>query len=185
MGGGDMELLPGDIVLTRSKGFVGWLIRQFTRTTGEKRTKVNHCGVMVDGDHLVEALSKVFKNDLRQRYRGGRAQIAIYRWKGLTEEELQTVGAKAHSYVGRGYGWTKILAHAMDRMFGGVYWFRRLARMDKYPICSWVVAYAYHTIGKGFGVEPNAADPDHIWDYCEEEETRAQFEKIFPLGKLP
>ncbi len=181
-----LELLAGDIVLFRSKGLFARLIRQFTRTAGERRTKVNHCGVMADGSLVVEALSKVLKHDLRRRIGpSARAQIAIYRWKGLTPDDRAKVALKAESYVGRTYGWPKIVAHTLDRIIGGRYLFRRLARNGQYPICSWLVAHAYTVIGKGFGVPPNAADPDHIWDYCAEEETRSQFEEVLPLGPLP
>ena len=180
-----LELVPGDIVLVRSQGVFAWLIRQFTRAAGENRTKVNHVGIMVDKDHVVEALQTTVKQGLGARFAGNRRfQIAIYRWKGLTDQERVAVASKAEGYVGRHYGWLKVLAHGLDRIIGGLYFFRRLAREDKYPICSWVVAYSYRVIGKDFGVPPNAADPDHIWDYCVENDTQTQFEEIFPLGVL-
>ena len=185
MAAASISLLPGDIVLVRSKGIFAWLIRQFTRTAGEKRTMVNHVGVMVDQTNLVEALQTTMKHDLRSRYAGSaKAQIAIYRWIGLTDDQRAAVATKAVSYVGRKYGWLKILAHGLDRIIGGRNFFRWLAREDKYPICSWVVAYSYRVIGKDFGVPPNAADPDHIWDYCVENDTKSQFDEIFPLGTL-
>ncbi len=179
-----MQLEAGDIVLVRSPGPFGWLIRRFTQLSGERRTKVNHVGVMVDGQNIVEAQSRTRKWDLRWRYAGRSNHIAIYRWKGLAAQEQATVAAKAEEYVGRKYGWFKILAHALDRYFNGIFLFRRLALQDKYPICSWVVAYAYKKIGRDFGVPPNGADPDHIWDYCVEEATASQFECLFPLGTL-
>lgn len=179
-----LQLLPGDIVLVRSHGLFAWFIRQFTRTAGEKRTRVNHVGIMVDGQHIVEALQTTRKYDIHWRFAGKPFQIAIYRWSGLTEQERATVATKAESYIGSKYGWLKILVHGLDRIIGGRYFFRRLAIQDKYPICSWVVAWAYDGIGKNFGVPPNAADPDHIWDYCVENDTSGQFEEVFPLGRL-
>jgi hypothetical protein len=73
--------------------------------------------------------------------------------------------AAAERYVGRRYGYLKMLAHLLDWLFLGVYLFRRIASMDRYPICSWVVAHAYGKTGRHFGVAPGAASPDDIWDY--------------------
>ena len=38
--------------------------------------------------------------------------------------------------------------------------------MDKYPICSWVVASSYGEVGENFGVKVGEASPDDIWDWC-------------------
>jgi hypothetical protein len=54
--------------------------------------------------------------------------------------------------------------------------------MDKYPICSWLVAYAYDAIGWDFGVPPWVAQPDCIWDYCMAHPER--WRVVHPLGKL-
>ena len=46
-----VNLLPGDVFLTYGAGFFSRLIRFFTRTIGESRTKVNHTGIVVtEGD---------------------------------------------------------------------------------------------------------------------------------------
>lgn len=76
------------------------------------------------------------------------------------------VAQKARGYEGRKYGWGKIAAHLGDWMLGGRYVWRRLARMDKYPICSWVVASSYGEVGENFGVKVGEASPDDIWDWC-------------------
>lgn len=180
-----MDLMPGDIVLTRSEGFVGRLIRTVTRTVGEKHTRATHCGIMVDERNVVEALSKVVKHDLRTVYgQGSDTQVAVFRWRGLSQDEIDTVVAKVEKYRGTKYSWPKIVAHALDRIFGGIYLFRLLTCMDRYPICSWVVAYSYYVIGKDFDVLPNKADPDNIWNYCTEMPSKGRFEVVFPLGNI-
>ena len=40
-------LEPGDVFLTRGSSFISRAIRFFTRSIGEKRTKVNHVGLVV------------------------------------------------------------------------------------------------------------------------------------------
>lgn len=61
------ELLPGDVFMTRGQGFVSRAIRIFTRTIGEKRTRVNHVGIIVSAGILktskeVEALINTGKS---------------------------------------------------------------------------------------------------------------------------
>ena len=56
-------------------------------------------------------------------------------------------------------------------------------RMDKYPICSWVVAYAFEKVGASyFDIKPNAAAPDDIWDYIQTHPDK--FVEIYPLSFL-
>lgn len=155
-----------DIVLTKSAGLLGVGIRFFENHPEEAASKVNHVGIMVDEINIIEALSKTVERPLATGYSPpSKTKIAIYRPLNLTENERNTIITKARSYVGKTYGYTKILAHILDWFLGGKYVFRRLTNMDKYPICSWVVAQAYAKAGKFFGVAPGSANPDDIWDF--------------------
>jgi hypothetical protein len=163
-------LLPGDVVLTRSGGFVGWAIRLFTRRIGESRTKASHTGVIVESGTLqaaiiVEALSTVKRHPLWDRYARGNHEVAVFRPLNLADAEIAKVVAKAETYVGRSYGYVKIFAHWLDWLLQGAYVFRRLTNQDRYPICSWVVAHAFAAAGKDFGVAAGCATPDDIWDF--------------------
>lgn len=166
----ERTLEPGDIVLTRGVGFLGRAIRFFTRRIGESRTKVNHVGIVVQGGRLeeavmVEALRRVQRHRLIDEYGGQRDQVAVFRPSRLARAELQRVVATAEGYVGRTYGYAKIVLHALDWALQGAFVFRRLGQMDRYPICSWLVAHAYGAAGVHFGVDPGAATPDDIWDH--------------------
>ena len=166
----DRSLRPGDIFLRRGRGFVNRAIRFFTRHIGEGRTKVDHVGLVVVGGSMrdavvVEALARVERHRLVDRYGGQTDQVAIYRPLRLTPPQIQKVISAANDYVGRPYGYGKIALHALDWVLQGAYVFRRLGRIDDYPICSWLVAHAYGKIGVHFGVAPGAASPDDIWDY--------------------
>jgi hypothetical protein len=163
-------LAAGDVVLTRSGGIVGWAIRLFTRRIGESRTRASHTGIIVEGGPLesaiiVEALATVKRHRLWGRYTGANHEVAVFRPLNLTAPDLALVVAKAETYVGRRYGYLKLLAHWLDWVLQGAYVFRRLANQDRYPICSWVVAHAFAAAGKHFGVDPGAATPDDIWDF--------------------
>ena len=165
------------------------LIRFFTRQIGESRTKVNHVGVVVQGGSLreaivVEALSTVRRHRLWGRYGPPKKDlVAIYRPLDLSPELIAKVVAGADGYVGRKYGWFMLVAHLFDWVLQGAYVFRRLAGVDRYPICSWVVAHAFLKAGRSFGVAPGAADPDDIWDYVVSHRTR--YARILPLAPLP
>lgn len=184
----DGPLLPGDIFLTRGDGFVSRAIRFFTRRFGESRTKVNHVGIVVAGGSLeqavvVEALRKVERHRLVEKYGGAKDQIAVFRPARLAPADLARVVAAAESYVGRSYGYGKIVLHALDWALQGAYVFRRLGRMDDYPICSWLVAHSYAKVGVHFGVEPGAATPDDVWDHVTSRP--GEFIRLRTLATLP
>lgn len=175
-------------MLSRSRGLVGWAIATFTRHIGESRTKVTHTGVVVTSGSLeeaviVEALRKVERHALWGRYANSGKDVAIFRPLNLSEEDTAKVVAKAESYVGRRYGYLKIAAHWADWLLQGAYVFRRLAREDRYPICSWVVAHSFAAAGKHFGVEPGAATPDDIWDFVVSRPD--VYREVLALGPVP
>lgn len=182
------QLEPGDIFLTRGTGFISSAIRFFSRTGGESRTEVNHAGLVCSygtnqSAYIVEA-NRVVQKNIMGRYRNNKnTDIAIFRPVDRDEYILETIALKAESYVGRKYGYLKIVAHFLDWCLGGRYLFRRFARMDRYPICSWVVSYSYDAVNKTFGVPPWAASPDDIWDYCISHPN--EFVLIHKLGTLP
>lgn len=178
-------LEPGDIFLTRGTGFLSKLIRFFTRTIGEERTKVNHVGVVVDGGDLenclvAEALLKVREHRLWNQYGPPkRDRVAVYRPINLTPDQIRLVVAEAREQVGKEYGILKLVGHLLDWLLLGAYVFRRITRNGDYPICSWLVAHAFAKVGKDFGVHPGAANPDDIWDFVVEHPE--VYEGIHPL----
>lgn len=165
-----MQLEPGDIFLTRGNSFVSRAIRFFSRGGGESRTMVNHVGLVTEPGTMydatiVEASSKVVRRTMSAYALSKNTEVAVYRNMRLTNEQREAIVARANGYVGASYGYVKIVAHLLDWLLGGRYFFRRFAFMDRYPICSWVVAYAYLDAGLTFGVEAGQASPDDIWDW--------------------
>ncbi|MEA2023600.1 MAG: hypothetical protein U9N79_04835 [Actinomycetota bacterium] len=183
-----VTLEPCDVFLTRGAGFVSRAIRVFTRRFGESRTKVNHVGIIVGEGTMVtamaiEALVKVRKHPLGRYARKLDTAVAVYRPINLTEGEETAIVAKALSYEGDKYGIVKIAAHFVDWTLQGAYVFRRLTRMDDYPICSWLVAHAFASGGKDFGCEPGAATPDDIWDFVTTNPDKyVQVHPLVPIG---
>lgn len=181
-----IEFRRGDVFLTRGNSFVSKAIRWFSRSTGESRTMVNHCGVVVsdgtvDESEIIEALTTVKRRRFSVYSRSKSTQVAVYRATNASPEQLDTIVSRALSYEHRKYGYAKLAAHALDRLLGGVYLFRRVASVDWYPICSWVVASSYADAGFNFGVPAGAADPDDIWDFVS---TSDHYEVVYPLGEL-
>jgi hypothetical protein len=165
------ELLhPGDVVLTRSGGIVGWAIPTFTRHFGESRTEATHCAVVVIGGALydaaiVEALSTVRRHGLRDRYVGRRHYVSVFRALGLADDQIVRLVAKAESYLGRRYGYLKLLAQWADRLLQGAYVFDvSRARMRIPSVAGW-----WRT-------------PDDIWDFVGDHPDR--FLRVLPLTRL-
>jgi hypothetical protein len=166
----ELVLEPCDIFLTKGTSFISRAIRLFTRSFGEKRTQANHVGIIVKRGTVhsamaVEALTKVKRHPLGRYAKKHTTGVAVFRPINLTDDEMAKIVAKAESYVGRKYGWPKIIAHLGDWCLKGAYVFRRLTQDDDYPICSWVVAHAFLAAGKEFDVPAGAANPDDIWDF--------------------
>jgi hypothetical protein len=167
-----MILEPCDTFFTRSKTWLGWLIRACTRAPGEARTWAQHVGMIVEaGEGLdaiaVEALTTVERHPLRDEYGDGKTELAIYRPLNLTQEEKALILKRAESYVGRRYGYLKIGLHFLDWCCGGIVLFRRLGTVDRFPICSYLVAHCFQAAGKTFGIKADAASPDDMLDFTQ------------------
>lgn len=179
-----MRYEPCDVFIVHGRGWLGNSIRVLTRRPGEPPTRASHVGLMVRAGsagqaYAVEALSHVrhapFSKHLGE-------VVAVYRPLNLLDADKTAICARAFSYVGKGYGYLKIAAHAADWLLGGAYVFRRLAIMDNYPICSWLVAHSYKAAGKHFGVPDGAASPDDIDDFVRRNPDK--YECVWPLRKL-
>jgi hypothetical protein len=170
---GKYPFQAGDIVLERDS----WWIRWGTQHTGESKTLASHTGIGIDGQFFVEALNSVVKTpwfDFVQDHKPDTYEIWRHRY--WTDEDRQAVANVAEAYLGRKYGYLKILLHAGDSLLGKIFYmdvlfFRRLALMDRYPICSWVTGFAvYKAVGYEFGVKPEYATPDDIADWVQTHE---------------
>ncbi len=162
-------LIPCDIFFTRGAGKLSKMIRYCTRSKGESPTIANHVGLIAYPGcgrqaRAIEALWTVKFHRLSEQY-GADDELCVFRPRNLATAELDAIYAKACEFINRKYGYGKIALHALDYLIGGRYFFRRVGRVDNYPICSYLVAEAYGSAGLHFGVADNAASPDDIWDF--------------------
>jgi hypothetical protein len=185
---------PGDVFFTRSYTWLGRIIRRFERSKGEAESVANHVGMFLAPvaflEHVmsIEALARVRNGRFWDFYHGKNIEVAIYRDKTLQPGDLWLIQGEAHRFRGRMYGFAKIGLHAIDwtlaRALGrqDVYAARRLARLDRYPICSYLVAKAYSAVDRNFGCSPSAAQPDDMWDFVNAHPEK--WECVLPLQKI-
>jgi hypothetical protein len=177
--------LPGDVFFTHSSSLLGTLIRWAEKDPNEPNgVWANHVGVVVSPGWIVppfaafrfttatviESLWKTERWSWWNNHLGEKGnEIRVYRRPDLTAEQVRLIERKANEFVGRTYGWWKLFAHLGDRMlFAGRKTISNLLTVEKRPICSYTVAHAFQAADIYFGMEPNAADPDEMMDYCEQ-----------------
>lgn len=168
-----MTYIPqtADLIFYKRRSLLGRLILYFTRSPGEEKSYASHVAGLVTPTTLLESVLTTIKRpfDITKESR-----LEIYRYKGpvpVDDFDYQ-VAAKANEYHGTTYGFGKVITHFLDALLvklfkKEIYFFRRINNLDRYPICSWVWAYAYHRVLNGyeFGVEPKYATPDDMHDY--------------------
>jgi hypothetical protein len=129
---------------------------------------------------MVEALRKVKHHTIKKAYGKSKNLVSIYEPLHFASIELDRVCQRAVSYVGKRYGYGKIVAHFFDWMIGGKYLFRKLCRKDNYPICSWVTAYAFDEVNYRFlGLPPSQSQPDDQYDHIRQNPD--EWKELFPM----
>ena len=183
----------GDVGFTAGKGILSSIIRHSTQARGEGETVVNHTllftrgGYVVPDPHVipsthpalaVEALWKVEHHSWwHAHHHEAGTRIYVFRPAFLDEEAKRRVIQRALQHVGERYGWWKLLFHLGDHQAAQWGWeapgekkLSSLLRVDKRPICSYLVGRSFEEEGypEAFGskVPPQAQDPDDQWDYA-------------------
>jgi hypothetical protein len=177
--------MPGDVFFTRSSSLLGTLIRWAQKDPNEPNgVWANHVGVVVSPGWIVPpvtsfrftlatVIESLWKTERWSWYENHKHEdgneIRVYRRPSLTGIQSRAIEQKANEFVGRTYGWWKLFAHLFDRIaFKGVKTISTLLLVEKRPICSFTVAHAFEAAGLDFGMDPDAADPDEMMDYCEQ-----------------
>jgi len=165
------NFLPADLIFERSRSVLGKLIRWAERARGEEPAWPNHVAGFVSTASVCEALTRVKVRPWSEFVSEADA-AEVWRHVGLTPNQRIDIAQKALSYKGRKYGGLKLFAHLGDAFIGKLfgrapYLFRRLCRLDRYPICSWLWAWSYARIigGEPFGVPSAQASPDNMHDH--------------------
>jgi hypothetical protein len=169
-----MELKPADVIMSRGRGIFSESIRIATREQGEKRSIVNHVGIIESGGTLksatvIESLASGTQRTSLSRYAKASGDfVTIWRLTSLTDQERGMIVRKAQTYIGKRYGWGMIAASALDWIIGSRWHFRGMIKPQEQIVCSSVVGMSYAEIGYSFlPAHKERADtisPDDIWD---------------------
>lgn len=186
---GPLYAFQGDVFFTRSTSLLGRLIRWAETEPGEGRTWTNHTGVVVKDGWLVPPLIGSYPDELavvveslwhterqewwtahRKEVLQGQRIRAFGPREPRTRDEREAFLRVAHSFVGDRYGWWKLIGFLVKRATKGKIDPTQAYFIDSRPICSYTAAKSEAAQGMWFGMEPQAADPDEMLDYCESEE---------------
>ena len=153
----------GDIILTRGPGFISRAIRRFGHEEGQEAL-VSHAGIFISPTFVIEALSRVKTNAFPEKFKD--CEYVILSSKNLSLEQRRILALIASNFSARSYGYLKIVGQMVDWMTMSNWFSSRVLTWDRYPYCSFLVAEAYWSIGKNFGVPSKSTTPDDILDFC-------------------
>ena len=166
-----MPYQPMDLFFTRSGSWLSEVIRWATREKGEAKTEASHVGAIITPGFLsnvecVEALTKVERHPLWEKYGGSGQWMTIYRAVNISAPVKRRMARRLRAKVGETYGYGKILLHLLRKLTGDPRWLD-LSLLDRYPICSYLVATEFDREGFSFGIDGRKATPDDMLDFCE------------------
>jgi hypothetical protein len=145
----NIEILPGDIILSRADNWLSKAIRFFGKLqTGE--AEYSHASFAVGDGMCVEALERVRESHIEEKY--GEQSIEIWRTP-LTDEDRQKFKIGMRKLAGNSYGWTKIPLFAADavatkvtKIFGRkkpVFFFSSKVGLFNIQVCSQLGQYGF------------------------------------------
>jgi hypothetical protein len=128
------QLAPGDFILVRSGGVVGWLIRAITRSP------VNHAAIVRDDDTVLEARSRgaVFTNWKKYASRVGVDVVGTARLP-LTSEQRARVPEVAEQLEGIPYSFLDLLSVGALQYHVRIWPLRAIVARENRAICSQLV----------------------------------------------
>lgn len=159
----------GDIILTRGPGFISRAIRRFGKEDSQEAL-VSHAGIFISPVFVIEALSRVKTNAFPEEFKD--SEYVVLSPIDLSVEQRRILALIASKFSARSYGYAKIIGQAADWLTGTNWVTSRLLTWNRYPYCSFLVAEAYGSIGKNFGVPSKSTTPDDILDYCIDHPTK-------------
>jgi hypothetical protein len=188
------KLLPGDIVLGKPESKMGWGVVLFEGLFGDP-ADFSHVGMVtregvigasnpLEQPWVTEALMKVECEPFSKNWSG--RKYTIYRPVYASSVDRVCMAEKAEEYVGRPYGWWKLLLIAIDARISqkrkkDTRIFSRLLHRESEPICSFLVQDVfYDCVNEDFGVPEYTAMPDDIGDACEASPDR--YERVVRVG---
>lgn len=163
--------LPGDVVVCPGGYAMPHILtRWVSRSHDERPTYAVHTAQFLGARRVIE-MDMVVKKRTTSELLQIRKSFEVWRCNSLTLSQRKDISRKSLEYLGRKFGWSKLITHLLDGVVNKVvhrqvYFFRRLNHDQRYPICSWITAFSYdRALHYQFGVPPECADPDQIHDW--------------------
>jgi hypothetical protein len=156
-------MLPGDILAVRGRG---WLSDNILKATGGK---VSHVGmfVSIDPPIIIEALTRVRTRPLAASLADVEAAWSLTD-HSLTTRQRQQIIEAACSFSADAYGYPELGLQLLDALTRTTWWTDRLSwTLKGHPICSFLVAAAYGTVGLNFGKLDQSVTPADIFRFAE------------------
>ncbi len=161
-----LVIQPGDILAVRGTGFFSEGILKATGNT------VSHVGMVIapkPGPLVIEALWRVKTRPLCLSIRDAE-KAYILSDQSLTPGQRETLVLNACKFSADGYGWWDIGLQAADAVFHTTFFTDRLSfSLESHPICSYIVAKAYDSLGLTFGRKKlQSITPADIFNFASE-----------------
>lgn len=135
----------GDIGFVKMNGFIGRLVWLAQLINGDGRQNYQHCFIVVDNDHVVEAEPGGARLTPLSAYEG--TNVVFYRMPGLTEGQRIDLAGIAQHLLGRPYSFLDYLAIALVRLHLPSKRLRRYVATTEHLICSQLCDYVYELGG--------------------------------------
>ena len=173
-----VQIELGDMLGYSSPKFIGRMVRKFTRGYREAPSVLSHVGVFVNEGaiknvNLAEALFP--KGVVCRRFAEAYTDLEncyLIKPLNITQDQRLEISKYVINQVNKPYGTAKVLAHGADGVAAwicrkkDVFFFRKIFRSDRFPMCSFLGAHAYRQAGLDFGQKDDYLNPDEIWDYA-------------------
>lgn len=130
--------MPGDYLVTSTKGLVPWLIRKFSHSS------VNHAALALDPYNIIEAQPKGAVLASSRKYKN-----AIWSNRPLTDDQRHAIIAAGWVCEGTPYNFLDIVAQAIVRIFKvrAPKWVLNRVSNPKTLQCAQLVDYCYSKAG--------------------------------------
>jgi hypothetical protein len=158
-------LQVGDVLAIRGTTFFS---RAILKTTGNT---VSHVGMIIAREPgptlVIEALWRVKTRPLEVSIADAE-KAYILSDHSLSREQRNTLVSNACTFSAEGYGWGDILLQAADAIFRTTFFTDHFAwNLSRHPICSYLVAKAYQSLGLTFGREKlQSITPANIYNFA-------------------
>jgi hypothetical protein len=166
----------GDILAVRGKGFFA---RGILAATGNT---VSHVGMVV-GDTpviVIEALLRVKTRPIEDSVADAE-KAYLLQDLSLSTEKRDTIVKRACQFSAADYGWADIVLQLANAVFRTTWFTDHLTFgfLNQFPICSYLVAESYETIGLTFGKQKDESiTPADIYNFARQQPT------IYTVTKL-